>query len=74
MALCFFADENIETEIVDVLRKMGYETTEVSDSMPGAEDDEILQDAQHHGCILITNDKDFGELVFRQKRATAGVI
>jgi len=74
MTLCFIADENIETEIVAVLREMGYETTKVSDLTPGAEDDEILQEAQHHGCILITNDKDFGELVFRQKRATAGVM
>ena len=74
MAICFVADENIESEIVKVLRELGYETMQVADSSPGAEDEKILRKAQHHGCILITNDKDFGELIFRQKRATAGVI
>ncbi len=74
MALCFLADKNIESEVVDLLRKSGYETTHIADLAPGAEDDEILQEARYHDCILITNDKDFGELVFRQKRSTAGVI
>jgi len=42
--------------------------------MPGAEDEEIFLYAYDRGCILITNDKDFGELVFRQKKTTEGVI
>jgi predicted nuclease of predicted toxin-antitoxin system len=74
MPLCFIADENIETEIVDALRELGHDTIHVAHTMPGAEDEEILLYAYDRGCILITNDKDFGELVFRQKKTTAGVI
>ncbi len=67
-------DENVEIEVVEALRELGYETTHVADSASGAEDEVILQEALDHGCILVTNDKDFGELVFQQRKTTAGVI
>ncbi len=38
------------------------------------EDKEILELAQKEGLILLTNDKDFGELVFRQKCLNNGII
>jgi len=71
--MCFLANENIENEIVQI-RTMGYETTQVANTTPGADDDVVLQDARVRGCILITSDRDFGELVFRQKKTTAGVL
>lgn len=74
MPLCFIADENVEIEIVDALRKLGHDTIHVAHTMPGAEDEEILLAAYDRSRILITNDKDFGELIFRQKKTTAGVI
>lgn len=74
MALCFVADENIETEIVDALRELGYEATHIACTAPGLSDEVILDSARRRGCILITHDKDFGGLVFQQKRITAGVV
>lgn len=41
---------------------------------PGISDDEVLQLANSEGAILLTFDKDFGELVFRLGRVAAGVI
>jgi predicted nuclease of predicted toxin-antitoxin system len=38
------------------------------------DDARILELAEGGGRILITNDKDFGDLVFRQKLVSAGVI
>lgn len=74
MALCFVADENIETEIVDAIRELGYEATHIASSASGLSDEIILDNTRQRGCILITHDKDFGELVFQQKLITAGVV
>ncbi len=52
MALSFVADENVETEIVDSLRKIGHHTVHVAYSTPGAEDESILHNAYNRGYIL----------------------
>ena len=41
---------------------------------PGITDDEVLSTANAEGCLLLTGDKDFGELVYRLKRANHGVV
>jgi predicted nuclease of predicted toxin-antitoxin system len=41
---------------------------------PGIPDDTVLYLANQNEAILLTADKDFGELVFRQRRLTLGVI
>ncbi len=46
----------------------------VGDWKPSASDDEVLQKANDEGRILITDDKDFGELVFRLEKPSSGVI
>lgn len=74
MPLSFVADENVEIEVVDALRALGHAVTHVSEVAPGAEDEEVLSRALREGSILVTNDKDFGKLIFRQRRGTAGVL
>lgn len=41
---------------------------------PGTPDDEVLNLANNESAILLTSDKDFGELVFRLRRIAAGVV
>ena len=41
---------------------------------PGIDDDQVLDLANQSGALLLTSDKDFGELVFRQGLVHAGVI
>jgi predicted nuclease of predicted toxin-antitoxin system len=41
---------------------------------PGIPDEEVIRLANQQPAILITADKDFGELVFRQTLATYGVV
>lgn len=68
------ADENIESEIVTSLRSHGYSVTHVKETLPGAEDPSVRQAAFESDTILLTNDKDFGELVYRNGLHSNGVI
>jgi predicted nuclease of predicted toxin-antitoxin system len=70
----FLADENIDYQIVAHLRQQGYSVLYVAELNPGISDSEVLYLANKENAILITSDSDFGELVFRQKRLTSGVI
>jgi predicted nuclease of predicted toxin-antitoxin system len=69
-----FADESVDRPIVERLRQEGHTVSYVAELAPGIADDEVLQRASAAGAPLLTADKDFGELVFRQGRAHAGVI
>lgn len=68
----FLADENVDREIVVELRSRGHEVAYVAEMEPGISGDKLLSLANGKKVILITADKDFGEIVFRQRRATAG--
>lgn len=68
------ADENIDDGIVEQLRDAGHEIWYVTEMTPGIGDDEVLAQANRHGALLLTGDKDFGELVYRQQRINAGVL
>jgi len=68
------ADEGIESQIVERLRQDGFTVYYVAEESPRAEDSAILQEANSRQALLLTNDKDFGDLVFRQSLVHAGVI
>jgi len=68
------ADENIDAGIIRALRVAGFSVIAIRELQPGAKDREILEIAKQNGSILITEDKDFGELIFSHKAAETGVI
>jgi predicted nuclease of predicted toxin-antitoxin system len=70
----FFVDESIDKQVVDRLQADGHEVWYVAEMDPGIPDDLVLIRANQKMAILVTADKDFGELVFRQKRISNGVI
>jgi predicted nuclease of predicted toxin-antitoxin system len=70
----FLADENMDVAIVDRLRQEGHQVWYVVEMEPGIADNEVLALANLEGAILITADKDFGELVFRLRYLTTGII
>lgn len=70
----FLADESMDRQVVDQLRMDGHEVWYVTEMEPGISDDTVLERAKQELAILLTADKDFGELVFRQKRIAMGVI
>ena len=68
------ADESIDKPIVDRLRQDGHSVLYIADFAPSIDDDTVLQRANQNSALLITADKDFGELVFRQGRIHVGVV
>lgn len=58
------ADENIEQYWIDLLRKTGYAVLSVRETAPGISDQAVVVLAKETGGLLLTEDKDFGELVF----------
>lgn len=73
-SLKFIADVNVEKGIVDFLRAEGYDVKWVPNIHCEIADESLLRLANKERRILITNDKDFGELTFLQKKLSAGVI
>ena len=68
------ADENMEQEVVDRLRADGHELIYVAELSPSITDDEVLDEANARSALLLTGDKDFGELVDRVGRIHGGVV
>lgn len=68
------ADEGVDKPIVDALREAGFDVIYILETNRGAEDNLILEIANTQKRILITQDKDFGELVYRLKYAHFGVV
>lgn len=72
--MMFLADEGVDRSIVDGLRSSGFDVFYTIDEVRALDDEIILQIATNEKRILITKDKDFGELVFRLNKDHAGVI
>ncbi|MCA9937588.1 MAG: DUF5615 family PIN-like protein [Anaerolineales bacterium] len=70
----FLVDECTGPAVADWLRAQKHEVFSVYDEARGLEDSDILQKAYVENWILITNDKDFGEKVYRERRPHKGVI
>ncbi len=68
------ADENVARPIVDRLRKEGHEVEYIFDTARGSVDIDILERANREGALLLTDDKDFGELVVYHRHRSSGVI
>ena len=68
------ADECVDRQIVDHLREEGHEVLYVAETAPSIADTTVLERANQKNALLVTADKDFGELVFRQKQISAGVL
>ena len=70
----FIADENIGFEVILPLRQLGFDIKSVLETNPGGDDAIVLSLANRENRILITTDKDFGELVYVAKLINSGVI
>ena len=72
--MTFLADEGVDRQIVERLRLDGHEVSYLAEMAPGIMDEVVLSESQNPKSVLITADKDFGELVFRQRKASTGVL
>ena len=71
----FLTNENIARSVVERLREAGPDVLSAKESLQGQPDGQVLARAIAEGRILVTFDKDFGELAFRSRLpATCGVV
>ncbi len=70
----FLADESCDFAAIRSLRKIRHDVVSVSEICSGAGDETVLEIAAREKRILLTEDKDFGNLVFAQKLSSSGVI
>ncbi len=71
----FLANENVPGRVVATLRARGHDVFWIKESMRGAKDPIVLAQAQTERRVVVTLDKDFGELAFRSRLpAESGVI
>ena len=68
------ADESVDRAVVERLRQDGHDVVYVAELSPSVPDEDVLQEANARSALLLTADKDFGELVFRQGLVHSGVI
>ena len=70
----FLADESCDFAVVRALRAEGHDVLAVSEAHPGVEDQYVIELARQEERILLTEDKDFGRLVYRVGAHKVGVI
>ena len=70
----FLADESCDFAVVRAFRAAGFNVLCFSESSPRAEDSEVIRLAVRENRILLTEDKDFGRLVYSHGQETLGVI
>jgi predicted nuclease of predicted toxin-antitoxin system len=61
----FLANENIPLPSVKILRGKGFEVYSIIEEKPGIKDSEVLEIAIKNNLIILTLDRDYGEIIFR---------
>ena len=70
----FLADESCDFAVVKLLRSVGYDVTAIAESAPQTADGDVIEMAVRDRRVLLTEDKDFGQLVYAELRASSGVV
>jgi predicted nuclease of predicted toxin-antitoxin system len=70
----FLVDECTGPAVAKWLRSSHHEVFSVYDEVRGLDDESIIEKANRENYVLVTNDKDFGELVFRKRKQHKGVV
>jgi predicted nuclease of predicted toxin-antitoxin system len=70
----WLADECVAATVVARLRMAGHEVAYAAEISPAASDTDAISFAHHENRLLLTEDKDFGELVFRWNGEVPGLV
>lgn len=70
----FLADESCDRRIVRALLGNGHDILTIADLEPGTSDERVVEIAVSERRIVLTEDKDFGQLVFAAAKKNSGVI
>lgn len=73
--MLLLADENIPLQSVHLIRNNGYNIISIMENSPGITDNEVLMRANKEKRILLTFDRDYGEIIYKKKSPLpAGLI
>lgn len=70
----FLADESCDFAVVRALRGAGFDVAAIVEAAPGTSDERVIEIARMQHRILLTEDRDFGRLVFAAAHPASGVI
>lgn len=70
----FLVDECTGPTVAQWLRDQGYEVFSIYEDQRGLSDEAILEKAHREQWVIVTNDKDFGEKVFREQHPHHGIV
>ena len=68
------ADESCDFSVVIGVRAAGHDVVAITEKMSGAKDEEVIDLARSEQRLLLTEDKDFGQLVFAAAKMNSGVV
>jgi predicted nuclease of predicted toxin-antitoxin system len=63
----FLADENLPAPATKALREQGYEVVSIQERSPGVADEEVIRLGQELDAVILTFDRDYGDIIFRDK-------
>ena len=70
----FVADESCAGPVIRALRLAGHDIIAIAEISKGISDERVMERAFEEKRVLITEDSDFGELVYVRRRPSAGVV
>ena len=70
----WLAYECVAAPLVGFLRSLGHDVLYVGETASGLSDADVIALALRERRLLLTEDKDFGDLVFRRERTVPGVV
>lgn len=70
----FLIDANLGRKFTSLISKAGYDAVFINDILIKASDEDVLTLAEREKRIIITNDKDFGKLIFKARKSSEGAI
>ena len=68
------ADESVDYSIINLLREAGFAVYSIAETNPSSTDSVVLKIAVKNNSLLLTEDKDFGELVYRFNMKHCGIL
>jgi predicted nuclease of predicted toxin-antitoxin system len=67
-------DECVDANLATLLHESGHDVVYMYEIAPREADTEVMNRAERETRLLLTEDKDFGDLVFRQARQVPGIV
>ena len=74
IAFQIVSDESVDAAITEALRVKGFAVFSIAEEQSSISDTEVLNIANKYAALLITEDKDFGELVVRLRKPHHGIL